>query len=180
MSPFAESDRYWMSPRQKNNPSRLLVQALLAQPHASAFAFALMRTLRQMFTFALLAGWGLVCVFPLYWVTIGSLKPVGAVANGPAYIPFVDFTPVLDSWRYILFDSGDDTLRRFANSLIIASGATAATVLAGGLAAFGLMRNRRSAAAEGRLFIAIFASRALPPIVTAIPLYILIGWLGAL
>ena len=139
-----------------------------------------MRTVGRILALALLVGWSVVCLFPLYWMAIGSIKTVEDVANGPLYVPFADFTPTLDAWRYILFNSSDDSLVRFANSVIIASGATATTILIGGLAAFGLMRTKRSAPAEGRLFIAMLASRALPPIVMAIPLYILIGQLGGL
>jgi multiple sugar transport system permease protein len=139
-----------------------------------------MKPLGRFFTYAILTGWGLVCVFPLYWMAIGSVKAVGDFANGPLYVPFVDFVPTLDAWRYILFDSRDDTLGRFVNSALIASGATAPAILIGGLAAFGLMRTQRTAAAEGRIFVAMLASRALPPIVTAVPLFVVVGFIGGL
>jgi multiple sugar transport system permease protein len=139
-----------------------------------------MRSLGRYFTYAILAGWGLACVFPLYWMAIGSVKSIEDVANGPVYMPFADFVPTLDAWRYILINSGDDTLKRFANSALIASGTTAATIVIGGLAAFGLMRTRRSAEAEGRIFLAMLASRAFPPIVTAVPLFVVVGFIGGL
>ena len=39
---------------------------------------------------------------PLYWVLITSFKVPGEVDNGPFYIPFVDFSPSLDAWHFML------------------------------------------------------------------------------
>jgi multiple sugar transport system permease protein len=151
---------------------------VLPVPEAAKFVRG--RAVRHVVAFTVLVGWSLICLFPLYWMGIGSIKSIEDVANGPAYVPFINFAPTLDAWRYILFASGDDTLGRFANSAIISSSATAATIFIGGFAAFGLMRTQRSASAEGRLFVAMLASRALPPVITAIPLYVLMGFIGAL
>ncbi len=43
--------------------------------------------------YALLGFWSLVCLFPLYWIAVTSLKGDPEIMNGPYYLPFVDFTP---------------------------------------------------------------------------------------
>jgi multiple sugar transport system permease protein len=48
-------------------------------------------------TYALLVFWSLVCLFPLYWVAVTSLKGDPEIMRGPYYLPFVDFAPSLDT-----------------------------------------------------------------------------------
>src|SRR4051794_24464337 len=96
------------------------------------------RILRQVTLFA----WAAVCLFPLFWMVIGSFKSPGDVVGGAAYLPFVDFRPTLNAWRYILLGSGDDTLKRFANSALVAGATTLLALLLGGLAGFAVVRWR--------------------------------------
>ena len=48
-----------------------------------------------------------------------SFKTPYQVDKGPFYIPFVDFQPTLDAWRYILVELGNDTLRPYVNTVIV-------------------------------------------------------------
>src|SRR5215217_8672328 len=65
--------------------------------------------------------WTFVVLLPLYWLVVTSLKLPIQVAQGPFYIPFVDFQPSLDAWKYILLgDLSNDTLRNFTNTIIVA------------------------------------------------------------
>lgn len=125
-----------------------------------------------------LAAWSAVCLLPLYWVAIGSFKSARDVANGPAFLPFVDFQPTLNAWLYILFDSGVDTLGRFANSLAVASFSTILTLLLGGMAAFSVVRWRGSRFWQHRLMVAVLATRILPPIIVATPIYLMMNAIG--
>lgn len=93
-------------------------------------------------TYAALLAWTFIVLFPLYWLAITSLKLPIQVDDGPDYLPFVDFEPSLHAWRYILVDLGNDTLRPYINSLIIASVSTCIAVLFGALAAYALVRVR--------------------------------------
>lgn len=92
--------------------------------------------------YTLLGIWSVIVLFPLYWVVITSLKLPIQVDDGPDYFPFIDFTPSLHAWRYILVDLGNDTLRPYVNSLIIASASTVIAVLFGAMAAYALVRVR--------------------------------------
>jgi multiple sugar transport system permease protein len=91
-------------------------------------------------TYALLLLWTLVVVVPLYWVLITSFKGAGDVANGPFYIPYVDFTPSLDAWNFMLLEN--NTLGPYLNSVVVALGSTIIAILVGSLAAYALVRTR--------------------------------------
>lgn len=181
-------------------------------------------------TYAVLVFWSLVCLFPLYWVVVNSLKGGSEIMSGPFYLPFFDFTPTLDAWVSILTWANDHLLLRFFNSVIVGLTSTLLTVLFGGLAVYGLTRFRYEVrwmrlvlfllaavfagsalivptvwvqflftivAAllflmatylkqrgpilrnDGILF-AILASRILPPVVIALPIYVMAQYTGAL
>jgi multiple sugar transport system permease protein len=85
--------------------------------------------------------WTFVVLLPLYWLVVTSLKLPIQVAQGPFYIPFVDFQPSLDAWYYILAgDLSHDTLRTYANTLVVAPTSAMLALLFGTAAAYGLVR----------------------------------------
>ena len=90
--------------------------------------------------YAALLLWSLVVVIPLYWVLITAFKGPGEVDNGPFYLPFVDFRPNLDAWRFMLLEN--NTLGPYLNSVVVALGSTFLAVLIGSLAAYALVRIR--------------------------------------
>ncbi len=94
----------------------------------------------KMVTYGLLAFWAAVVLFPLYWVLITSLKLPIHVNDGPLYIPFIDFMPSLHAWEYIFFELGNDTLRPYLNSIVIAFFSTVLAVGIGSMAAYALVR----------------------------------------
>jgi multiple sugar transport system permease protein len=87
-----------------------------------------------------LALWTLFVIFPLYWVLITSFKLPQTVNEGPFYIPFVDFTPSLHAWNTLVVTNFADTVRSFANSMVIAIGSTLFCVGVGSMAAYALAR----------------------------------------
>jgi multiple sugar transport system permease protein len=118
----------------------------------------------KIMTYAALATWTFVVLFPLYWLAITSLKLPVQVDDGPDYLPFVDFAPSLHAWRYILVDLGNDTLRPYVNSLIIASLSTVIAILFGAMAAYALVRIRfeiKLAAIGAFIVIVAFAAIAI-------------------
>ena len=74
----------------------------------------------RVLTYGFLALWSLVVLIPLYWVFITSFKGAGEVDNGPFYLPFVDFQPNLDAWRFMLIEN--NTLGPYMNSVVVALG----------------------------------------------------------
>ncbi|MFO1039476.1 MAG: carbohydrate ABC transporter permease [Geminicoccaceae bacterium] len=91
-------------------------------------------------TYALLFLWSLVVLIPLYWVLITSFKGPGEVDNGPFYVPFLDFTPNVDAWDFMLLQN--NTLGPYLNSVVIAFFSTTLALLIGSLAAYALVRIR--------------------------------------
>jgi multiple sugar transport system permease protein len=93
-------------------------------------------------TYAVLLFWTFVALMPLYWVFITSFKLPIQVDAGPFYLPFIDYQPTLDAWRYILVDIARDTLRPYVNSVVVALASTCLAVLVGAIAAYALVRIR--------------------------------------
>ena len=91
-------------------------------------------------TYLLLFLWSLVVLIPLYWVLITSFKGPGEVDNGPFYLPFIDFKPSLDAWKFMLVEN--NTLGPYLNSVVAALGSTVLALLIGSLAAYALVRIR--------------------------------------
>jgi len=92
-------------------------------------------------SYLILGIWTFLILFPLYWLVVTSLKISSQVAEGPFYIPFVDFKPSLDAWRYILVgDLSNDTLRTFTNTLIVAPISALLALMLGATAAYALVR----------------------------------------
>lgn len=91
-------------------------------------------------SYTLLGIWTLVVLFPLYWLFITSFKLPVQVNDGPVYLPFGDFTPSLHAWRYILVDLRNDTLRPYANTVIVGLTSSVLTLVLGAAATYGLTR----------------------------------------
>jgi len=90
--------------------------------------------------YGLLLIWTAFVLFPIYWVLITSFKLPIDVNRGPVYLPWIDFTPSLHAWRELFVFDYADTLKAYANSLIIALLATALAVAVGSMAAYALAR----------------------------------------
>src|SRR5690349_865504 len=111
----------------------------------------------KVLTYALLLLWALVVLVPLYWVLITSFKGAGEVDNGPFYIPFVDFTPSLDAWNFMLLENY--TLGPYLNSVVVALVSTVLAVLIGSLAAYALVRIRFQVKLAGvAIFLVLLAA----------------------
>jgi multiple sugar transport system permease protein len=92
-------------------------------------------------SYLMLGIWSVVILFPLYWLVVTSLKTSSQVAEGPFYLPFVDFRPSLSAWQYILVgDLSHDTLRTYSNTIIVAPLSALLALLLGMTAAYALVR----------------------------------------
>jgi len=91
--------------------------------------------------YLVLGFWAFLILFPLYWLLVTSLKIPSQVAEGPFYIPFVDFEPSLDAWKYILVgDLSNDTLRTYRNTAIVAPISALLALILGSTASYALVR----------------------------------------
>ncbi len=97
----------------------------------------------KIISYAVLAIWTFVVLFPLYWLAITSLKRPIDVNTGPYYIPFVDFQPSLFAWKYVLFgDLQNDTIRPYFNTVVVALTSAVLALVLGASAAYALTRFR--------------------------------------
>jgi multiple sugar transport system permease protein len=91
-------------------------------------------------SYLILGLWTFVCLFPLYWLVVTSLKLPIQVADGPNYLPGIDFEPSLHAWKYIFVDLGNDTLRPYMNTAIVSLGSSVIAVLIGSMGGYALSR----------------------------------------
>lgn len=90
--------------------------------------------------FVLLLFWAFVVLFPIYWLFVTSFKTPYDVDKGPFFVPFVDFVPTLDAWRYILVELGNDTLRPYTNTVIVGLTSSVIALILGSCTAYALVR----------------------------------------
>ena len=94
----------------------------------------------KLVAYVLLLGWALVVLFPLYWLVVTSFKLPVQVDGGPRYLPFIDFQPTLENWRYIFVDVRSDTLRPYLNTVVVGLTSSILALALGASAAYALVR----------------------------------------
>jgi len=146
-------------------------------------SMTLSRRLRMTLTYTLLIVWTVICLFPIYWLVITSIKQPIAVFQGPKYFPWVDFKPTLDAWKFLLTGpTSRQVIRSWTNSAILAIGSAALAVALGALAGYGLTRFRYRVPGLGwrndNIAFWIISQRMLPPVVVILPFMIMYRFLG--
>jgi multiple sugar transport system permease protein len=114
---------------------RSLIERLFEPPEVGK-----MSPVAKVVAYTLLTIWSLFVIFPLYWIFITSFKDAQLVGEGPYYLPFVDFWPVLDGWNYQFFNDRSKVFLAFGNSVIIAIASTTLCMVVGSMAAYALAR----------------------------------------
>jgi multiple sugar transport system permease protein len=133
-------------------------------------------------------------MFPLFWWGLTSIKPMSAIFNKDEVV-FFNFTPTLDNYRVTLLgksrselavESGNtfgvggassyDSRQTIVDSIVIAVGSTALTILLGTLAAYALSR----LAFRGRQGYLgwVLAQRFMPPIAIIVPVVFMFHYAG--
>jgi multiple sugar transport system permease protein len=132
----------------------------------------------------ILLAWGVFALFPLYWMLVTAFKRNKDIYSNdaPLYIPGVDFSPKLDSWRYLFGAGREQFLLGFRNSVLFATISALFAVAIGALAAYGLARYRYKYGPmrNDNLSFLIVSQRMMPPIVAIIALFAVFRWAGLL
>lgn len=113
-----------------------------------------------------------VAAFPLVWMLLSSLKtPAESMQTPPVWFPA---SPSLSAYREV--SDVIDAARSFKNSAIIATVTTAGILVTSLMAGYAFAKYRF----RGRnvLFAVLIATMFLPPIVTLIPLYRVVTYMG--
>jgi len=113
-----------------------------------------------------------IAAFPLVWMVLSSLKtPAESMQTPPVWFPA---TPNLSAYREVA--EVIDAQRSFWNSFLIATTTTAGILVTSLMAGYAFAKYQF----RGRdtLFAVMIATMFLPPIVTLIPLYRLVTYMG--
>ncbi|MHB1109378.1 MAG: carbohydrate ABC transporter permease [Devosia sp.] len=143
-----------------------------------------MRAFYPIFKVAAILAWSAFVVAPFLWALTTSFKTANGVTGGPTYIPWVDYQPSLAAWQG-LFGSGAgsiDIVGPFISSMMVTLSASLVSLVLGTLAAYGLSRFSYKAGPLGNSDLTFFfvSQRIMPPVVLAIPFFLMLGWLGLL
>ncbi|WP_454285793.1 carbohydrate ABC transporter permease [Rhizobium arsenicireducens] len=133
---------------------------------------------------AAILGWSAFVIAPFLWALTTSFKTANGVTAGPTYLPYVDYEPSLAAWKG-LFGSGAgsiDIVQPFAASMIVTLSASAISLILGTFAAYGLSRFVYKAGPIGNNDLTFFfvSQRIMPPVVLAIPFFLMLGLFGLL
>jgi len=132
---------------------------------------------KSILIYAVVLFWCFIVLFPFYWLGTTSFKKPLDATRLPKYIPYYDFEPTTEHWEYLLEVRGDTLWRHFRNSLIAAGGSTAAAVLLGAMAGYGLSRFRYHWRGlnwrNDNIAFWIISQRFLPPALFIVPFLIL-------
>ncbi len=79
--------------------------------------------------YSILIFWSAFVILPAYWIAIAAFKDGDTLKNDPRYIPFVDFQPTLDVWRYLFNYYPDCNVYAIAQQLLVMINNSAAYVL---------------------------------------------------
>lgn len=143
-----------------------------------------MRAFYLLLKVAAILVWSAFVIAPFLWALTTSFKTANGVTGGPTYIPWVDYQPSLAAWQG-LFGSGAgsiDIVGPFISSVMVTLSASLVSLVLGTLAAYGLSRFSYKAGPVGNSDLTFFfvSQRIMPPVVLAIPFFLMLGWLGLL
>ena len=129
--------------------------------------------------------WSMFVIAPFLWALSTCFKDFNSVTSGATYIPWVDFEPTLEGWRVLLrspAQGGVNIVEPYLNSIFVTCLASFISILLGTLAAYALSRYTFKAGFIKNDDITFFfiSQRIMPPVVLAIPFFIMLGKLGLL
>ncbi|MEP9386299.1 carbohydrate ABC transporter permease [Mesorhizobium sp. KR9-304] len=124
--------------------------------------------------YAILAVYGVFTLLPIAYLIVSSFKTQQQIYDGVASTFW--FTPTLDSYRFI-FET-KPILQMLTNTAIVSVGSTLFSLVFGTIAAYGLARYKF----RGRddLAFYILSIRMFPPIVAALPIFMIFNSLDLL
>jgi len=133
---------------------------------------------------AAILAWSAFVVAPFLWALTTSFKTANAVTSGPTYLPWLQYQPSLEGWRVLFrsYGQGIDIVGPYLSSLFVTVTASAVSLVLGTLAAYGLSRYtyRLGFLGNGDITFFFISQRIMPPIVLAIPFFLLLKFLGLL
>ena len=129
----------------------------------------------KIMTRSILIAWSLICIFPIYWLAVTSIKGNNDVDRAYTFLPVLNFEPDFSAWRFILADANENLVSRFMNSLIIGGTSTLLTTITACLAIYAVTRwpGSKSYLSRNVVLWIVLSTRLLPPAVLVVPFYIM-------
>jgi multiple sugar transport system permease protein len=115
-------------------------------------------------------------VVPFLWAIVNSFKTHADIFKPGAIIPFLQFTPTLDAWNFVLSDP--QVLNCLFSSALVGVGTTMLVLIIGTPAAYSLARFEFKRMKSRDITLWFLSQRVLPPVVVLTPFYILLAGLG--
>ncbi len=120
-----------------------------------------------------------VVFLPFYWaISLSVRNPREAFTVTGLGVPFLQYKPTLANWKTEL--ATGETQRALVNSLVIAAGTALVVVMVGTPAAYAIARFRFRRPSNEDITLWFLSQRVLPPVATAIPLFLMIRYMGLL
>ena len=142
-----------------------------------------MRTLYLALKYLAILLWSGFVVFPFLWMISTSFKTANGVTGGATWLPWAQYEPSLNGWRSLFGGAGGiNIVQPYINSLVVTLSGSLIALVFGTCAAYALSRFRFKAGPFGNGDITFFfiSQRIMPPIVLAIPFFLMLRWLGLL
>jgi multiple sugar transport system permease protein len=118
-------------------------------------------------------------IFPVFWALVTSFKFTGD-AYDPTVIPWVQFKPTLQGWRFVFITAAERTFRSLRNSIIIAFFSSAAVLVLGSMAGYALARFIFRKWKNNDIAVWILSNRMFPPVAILIPYFLIMRTLRLL
>jgi multiple sugar transport system permease protein len=110
-------------------------------------------------------------IVPFLWAMINSVKTVTDTFQPGAMVPYLNFSPTLQSWHEVLSDP--QVVRAFVSSVVVSGGTTIFVLILGVPAAYSLARFSFPIPSND-IALWFLSQRVLPPAVVLVPFYLLL------
>jgi len=127
--------------------------------------------------------WSAFVVLPFLWMLTTSFKTANGVTGGATWVPWLQYEPSMAGWKSLFGGPGGiNIVRPYINSVVVTLSASALSLALGTLAAYGLSRFtfRAGPIRNGDITFFFISQRIMPPIVLAIPFFLMLKTLGLL
>jgi multiple sugar transport system permease protein len=143
-----------------------------------------MRTIYLLLKYAAILLWSSFVALPFLWALTTSFKTANGVTSGATYIPWLQYEPSLEGWKVLVRTGGAgiDIVQPYLSSIIVTVSASLISLVLGTLAAYGLSRfsYRLGFVKNSDITFFFISQRIMPPIVLAIPFFLMLQLLGLL
>lgn len=142
-----------------------------------------MPRLYSLLKYAAILLWSAFIVAPFLWALTTSFKTTNGVTGGPTYIPWLQYEPSLNGWKGLFGGMGGiDIVSPYLNSIVVTLSSSLISIVLGTLAAYGLSRftYRLKFVKNSDILFFFISQRIMPPIVLAIPFFLMLQFLGLL